>query len=176
MNARKCMGGIVQDVGHGSRGAVPPGFVDVAAQGRESVGLGYRGARDADCLLDESFHDLDAEARKLVLHRASLGLKAFEIRQSVDDAGHNRLEQRLLPGEVGIDGRLAHRRRLGDLVETGALITSLEEYPLGCIQDPRFHVARKVLGRSSRTRPFQIIALCHHLHPCIHDAASAQAR
>src|SRR5258706_5767072 len=105
--ARKCMGGIVQDVGHGSRGAVPPGFVDVATERGESVCLGYRGASDADRLLNESFHDLDAETRELVLHRTSLGLKAFEIRQSPDDAGHNRLEQRLLSLEVGINGRLA---------------------------------------------------------------------
>ena len=154
-----------------------PCFMDLAAQGRKSFGFGNCGARDADRVFDESFHDLDAQARELVLHRAPFGLKALEIRQSVDDTGHHRLEERLLPGEVSIDGRLARRRRLGDLVETGALITSLEEYPLGCIEDPRFHVARQVFGRSSRTRPFQIIVLAHHrLHLCIHDAASAQAR
>ena len=175
--ARHRVCGIAQDVGHGSRCPVSPGFMNLAAQGRKSLGFGNRGARDADRVFDESFHDLDAQARELVLHRAPFGLKALEIRQSVDDTGHYRLEERLLPGEVSIDGRLARRRRLGDLVETGALITSLEEYPLGCIQDPRFHVARKVFGRSSRTRPFQITALSHHrLHLCIHDAASAQAR
>jgi hypothetical protein len=72
-----------------------------------------------------------------------------------------------------MDG-LAGRRRLGDLVETCGLITSLEEHPLGRIEDPRFHVARQVFGRSSRTRPFQIVVLAHHrLHliatppPCL---------
>src|SRR4029077_12053693 len=69
---------------------------------------------------------------------------------------------------------LAGRRRLGDLVETCALIPSLEEHPLGRIEDPRFHVARQVFGRSSRTRSFQIVVLAHHrLHliatppPCL---------
>jgi hypothetical protein len=117
------------------------------------------------------------KTRELVLHRAPPGLETLEIRQSVDDAGHNGLEERLLPGEVGIDRRLARRRRIGDLVEARALISSLEEYPLGRIEDPRFHVARQVFGQSSETRPFQIVVLAHHqLPPCIHDAASAPAR
>ena len=175
--ARKRVRGIVQDVGHGGCGAIPPSFVDVATERGESLCLGYRGARDADCLLDESFNDLDAEARELVLRRASLGLKAFEISQSVEHAAHDRLEQRLLSPEVGIDRGLARRRHLRDLVEARTLITSLEEHPLRRIEDPRLHIARQVLGRSSETRPFQIIVLAHHqLHPCIHDAASAKAR
>src|SRR5258706_7039632 len=164
--ARKRVGGIVQDMGNGSGSPIPPGFVDVATERGESVCLGYRGACNADRLLDESFHDLDAETRELVLHRTSLGLKALEIRQSPDDAAHDRLEQCLLSREVGIDRRLACRRHLRDLVEARALITSLEEYPLGRIEDPRFHIARQVFGRDSETRPFQIIMLSpYHLHP-----------
>jgi hypothetical protein len=34
------------------------------------------------------------------------------------------------------------------------LITSFKEYPLGGIEDSRFHIARQVLGRSPDTRPF----------------------
>ena len=122
--ARKRVGSIVQDMGNSSRCLIAPGLMDMAAQRRESVGFGNSGARDAERLLDESFDDLAAEARELVLHRAPLGLKALEIRQSVEDAGHNRLEERLLPGEVSIDRRLACRRRLRDLVEACALIAS----------------------------------------------------
>jgi hypothetical protein len=160
--ARKCVGGIVQDMGNGSGSPIPPGFVDMATERGESVCLGYRGARDADCLLDESLYDLDTETSELVLRRTSLGLKSFEIRQSVDNAAYDRLEQCLLSLEVGIDGRFARRRRLGDLVEARALITSLEEHPLGRIEDSRFHIARQVFGRSSETRPFQIVVLAHH--------------
>jgi hypothetical protein len=91
-------------------------------------------------------HDLDAQAREPVLYRTPFGRKALEISQSFDDPGHHRLEQRLLPWEVSIDGRLARRRRLGDLIETCALVTSLEEYPLGRIENPRFDIARPGLS------------------------------
>jgi hypothetical protein len=164
-SARKRVGGIAQDMGHRSRGAVPPVFMDMAAQRRESVGFGYRGARDADRLLDESFHDLDAETRELVLHRTSPGLKAFEIRQSVEDAGHNRLEQPLLSLEVSIDGRLARRRRLGDLVEARALIASLEEHPLGRIENSCLHVARQVFGGlpgRGRFKSWSLVTISFH--------------
>src|SRR5215471_6637695 len=149
-------------MGHRSRGAIPAVFMDKAAQRRESVCLGNRCAGDADRLVDESFHDLGAETRELVLHRASLWIEALEIRQSVEDAGHNRLEECLLPGEVSIDRRLTRRRRLGDLVEARALISSFEECPLSRVEDSRFHVARQVFGRSSETRPFQSMVLGHH--------------
>src|SRR6478672_7260320 len=117
-----------------SRCLIAPGLVNVAAQCRESLGFGNCGARDSKRLLDE-FDDLAAEARELVLHRASLGLKALGIRQSLQDAGDYRLEERLLPREVSIDRRFACRRHLRDLIEAGALIALLEEHPLGCIED-----------------------------------------
>src|SRR5215471_429422 len=103
-------------MGHRSRGAIPAVFMDKAAQRRESVCPGNRCAGDADRLVDESFHDLVAETRELVLHRASLWIEAFEIRQSGEDAGHDLPEECRLPGKVTIDRRLARRRRLGDLV------------------------------------------------------------
>ncbi len=151
-----------------------PCLVDVAAQRRESVGFGNRHAGDADRFLDKSFHDLAAEARELVLHCAAPRHKTFEIRQTRDDAGHNRFEQCFLSLEMGIDRRLARRRHLSNLVETCALIASLEEDALGRIEDSRFHVTGQALGRSSQPRPLRIIVLAHHrLHPCVHDAASA---
>ena len=159
------MSGVVQDMGHRGRGAIAPVFVDVAAQRRESVGFGNRYAGDADRFLDEPFHDLVAETRELVLHRASPRLKSFEIRQTRDDAGHDCLEQRFLSLEVGIDRRLARRRHLGNLVETRALIAALEEDPLGRVEDSRFHVAGLILRRSTQPRPFRIIVLAHHRHP-----------
>ena len=109
---------------------------------------------------------------------ASLGLKALEISQSLEDAGDNCLEERLLPREVSIDRRLACRRHLRDLIEAGALIALLKEHPLSCIEDPRFDVARQVFGRSSLSRPFGITAVCSPsaFTPCIHDAASDEAR
>src|SRR5450631_490980 len=151
-----------------SRCLIAPGLVNMAAQGRESLGLGNCGARDSKRLLDESFDDLAAEARELVLHRASLGLKALEIRQSLEDAGDNRPEERLLPREVSIDRRFACRRHLRDLIEAGALIALLEEHPLSRIEDPRFDVARQVfarpsLARPSLARPFRIAVFAHHL-------------
>src|SRR5450631_2112159 len=157
-----------------SRCLIAPGLVNMAAQGRESLGLGNCGARDSKRLLDESFDDLAAEARELVLHRASLGLKALEIRQSLEDAGDYRLEERLLPREVSIDRRFACRRHLRDLIEAGALIALLEEHPLSRIEDPRFDVARQVFGRPSLARPslarpFRIAVFAHHLLSPLHS-------
>ena len=48
-----------------SRCLIAPGLMDMAAERRESVGFGDSGACYAERLLDESFHDLDAEAREL---------------------------------------------------------------------------------------------------------------
>src|SRR5712664_4514762 len=146
-----------------SRCLIAPGLVNMAAQGRESLGFGNCGARDSKRLLDESFDDLAAEARELVLHRASLELKALEIRQSLEDAGDYRLEERLLSRKVSIDRRFARRRHLRDLIEAGALIALLEEHPLSRIEDPRFDVARQVFGRPSLARTFRIAVFAHHL-------------
>src|SRR5947207_1054720 len=146
-------------MGNGSRRLISPGLMDMTAQGRESVGLGNCGACDAERLLDEAFHELDPQARELVLRRAPLGFKAFKIRQSVDDAGHNRLEQCLLPGKVSINRRLACRRHLRDLIDTRALIASCEEYLLSRIENSRLDVARQIFRRSAdgcRLRSFQI--------------------
>src|SRR5258708_35773597 len=104
-------------MGNSSRCLIAPGLVNMAAQGRESLGFGNCGARDSKRVLDESFDDLAAEARELVLHRASLGLKALEIRQSLEDTGDNRLEEPLLPREVSKNCRLACPRPPPDLIQ-----------------------------------------------------------
>src|SRR3954452_15561301 len=139
-------------MGNGSRCLISPGLMDMTAQGRESVGLRNCGACDAERLLDEAFHELDPQTRELVLRRAPLGFKAFKIRQSIDDAGHNRLEQCLLPREVSINRRLASRRHLRDLIDTRALVASFEECFLSRIENSRLDVARQILGRSPETR------------------------
>ena len=118
----------------------------MAAQRGESVGFGNRGARYAECVLDESFHELGAETRELVLHRASPGLETLEVRQSGDDTGYDRLEECLLAVEVSINRRLARRRHLRDLIETGALITSLEKNLLGRIEDTALTSPARSLG------------------------------
>jgi hypothetical protein len=77
---------------------------------------------------------------------AALGLDAFEIRQPADGAGHHGREQRLLAGEVRVDGRLARRRQLGDVVDAGTTIALLEKKLLGRVKDPDLDVAGKVFG------------------------------
>src|SRR3984893_5612682 len=105
--ALKHVGRIVQDMRDGSRSPISACLMDVAAQGRGSVGFGNRGGRCAHGVLKESLYELGADTCELVRHRASTGLVVLEVRQSGDDAGYDRLEECLLAVEVSINRRLA---------------------------------------------------------------------
>src|ERR1700738_1039806 len=137
--ALKHVGRIVQDMRDGSRSPISACLMDAADQGQEALG------------------ELGADTCELVRHRASTGLVVLEVRQSGDDAGYDRLEECLLAVEVSINRRLARRRHLRDLIDTGALVTSLEKNLLGRIENTAFDVA-SVLGRPAQAglRSFRV--------------------
>ena len=133
--------------------------MNISAQLGKSPRLGDRRAREVQRVLDESLHDLDAEIGELFLDGAACRREPVEICQSVDGPGHHSHEQRLLAGEMGIDGRFARRGQLGDIVDAGTPKAFLEKELLGCIENPRLDVAGKVLGRPAAFRAF---VLRHH--------------
>src|SRR3984893_4759862 len=160
--ALKHVGRIVQDMRDGSRSPISACLMDVAAQGVESVACGNRGARYVHGVLKKSLYELGADTCELVRHRASTGLVVLEVRQSGDDAGYERLEECLLAVEVSINRRLARRRHLRDLIDTGALVASLEKNLLRRVEDTAFGVA-SVPGRPAQAglRSFRISVSAH---------------
>src|SRR5260370_29274199 len=169
--ALKGVGRIVQDMRNRSCGPISACLMDMAAQRRESVCFGNRGARYADRVLKKSFHELGADTCELVRHCASPGLVAIEVRQSGDDTDDDRFEECLLAVEVSINRRLARRRHLRDLIYTGALVTSLEKNLLGRVENTAFDVA-SVLGRPAQAGLRSLrFSVCGHDCSCDHDAA-----
>ena len=176
---RKHVGGVVKDLRDGICSPIPRGVMELAAQLRESVCFSNDRTSYTDQILDGFFGNLGAETYELVLQRTSLGFVAIEIGQAVHDPSHNCGEERLLPRKVSINRRFACGSELRDLVDTRALEPSLEENPVGRIEDALLDVAGKVLGRSAETVRRSLWASIlgqDPSHVCNHDTASAPPR
>lgn len=150
-SSRKLLGDVVQLVGYDFCGSILCGVMNVPAEPGQSIRFRDRGAGYAQRVRDESFHELDAEACKFVLHRTTLGFVVLEISQSVHDVTHHRSKERLLPRKMSVDRRLACRSHLRNLVDAGALISSFEEDLLSGAENPCFDIAGQILGRSAES-------------------------
>src|SRR5271169_5224759 len=126
--------------------------MDVAAQMGKSLRFSNGDASDARQVLDASLNDRATQTRQFVVDCTALGYIAFKIRQAIDDASHNRREERLLVGKVGINRRLARGSHHGNLIDARTPEALFQKKLFGCIKDSPFHVAGKVLRRSAGTR------------------------
>ena len=170
-------GSIGQDMGDGSRCLVAPGLVNMAAQGGNlSASAVVARVMPSASSINRSTTSLP-RLRELVLHRASPWARS--PRNSSSPSRTRATTASKSASFPGSEHRSSacFRRHLRDLIETSALISPLRNTRWAASRIRAFTSPARSLQQPSRTRPFQIVVLAHHQpHPCIHDAASVEAR